>query len=72
MFENFEEIEREMIHSPGRTIALTMANTPLMRTEISLVLRYMTQIEFKIIKYSLKYRKISYKKKFCACVCESL
>jgi len=35
MFENFEEIEREMIHGPGRTIALTMANMSLMRTQIT-------------------------------------
>ena len=62
MFENFEEIEREMIHGPGRTIALTMANMSLMRTQITSGRSYMIQIDFKLIKYSLKYDKISNKK----------
>jgi hypothetical protein len=57
MFENFEEIERQMIHGRGRTIALTMANMSLMRTQITSGRRYMTQFDVKLIKYSLKNNK---------------
>jgi hypothetical protein len=61
MFENFEEIEREMIHGPDLTIALTLAMS-LMRTQITPGRRFTIQIDFKLIKYSQKYGKISNKK----------
>jgi hypothetical protein len=61
MFENFEEIEREMIHGPDLTIALTLANMSLMRTQITSSRRYVRQNDFKLIEYSLKYNKNSKK-----------
>jgi hypothetical protein len=51
-----------MIRGPDLTIALTVANMSLMRTQITSSRRYMIQNDFKLIKYSLKYNKNSKKK----------
>jgi hypothetical protein len=61
MFENFEEIETKMIHGPDLTIALTVTNRSLMRTQITSSRRYVRQNDFKLIEYSLKYNKNSKK-----------
>jgi hypothetical protein len=49
MFENFEEIETKMIHGPDLTIALTVTNRSLMRTQITSSRRYVRQNDFKLI-----------------------
>jgi hypothetical protein len=61
-----------MIRGPDLTIALTVANMSLMRTQITSSRRYMIQNDFKLIKYSLKYNKNSKKKKFHTCLCGTL
>jgi len=48
-----------MIRGPDLTIALTVANMSLMRTQITSSWRYMIQNDFKLIKYSPKYNKNS-------------
>jgi hypothetical protein len=61
-----------MIRDPDLTIALTVANMSLMKTQITSSRRYMIQNDFKLIKYSLKYDEIRNKEKFYAWVCENL